>query len=97
MPRLIGFAFAEASRQLGFLRFRAIEDSREFLERNHPYIYLYGPNAVEGDRSTKVRIAYSREREDRTRAKAEGDWTCRMVGFSYKACKTCVLTLSSVV
>lgn len=48
------------------------------MERNHPCIYLYGPTAGENDRSTKVRIAYSREREDRTRAKAEGDWMCRM-------------------
>lgn len=98
MPRLISLAFTEASRQLGFLRFRAIEDSREFLERNHPHIYLYGPNAVEGDRSTKVRIAYSREREDRTRAKAEGDWTCRMVGLILKSMQgTCLTPSSSVV
>lgn len=65
-------------RGLGFLRFRSLDYSRDFLERNHPCIYLYGPTAGENDRSTKVRIAYSREREDRTRAKAEGDWTCRM-------------------
>lgn len=70
---------AEVSRGLGFLRFRTIDYARDFLERNHPCIYLYGPAAGDNDRSTKVRIAYSREREDRARAKADGDWTCRMV------------------
>jgi hypothetical protein len=69
----------EVSRQLGFLRFHSVNDSRAFLEQNHPFIYLYGPSAGDNDRSTKVRIAYSREREDRNRGKAEGDWTCRMV------------------
>lgn len=76
---------AEVSRGLGFLRFHSINESRDFLERNNPYIYLYGPTASENDRATKVRIAFSREREDRARARAEGDWTCRMcavVNFS---------------
>lgn len=75
---LINMGFTEASRQLGFLRFHSILDSKDFLERNHPFVHLYGPT---GEKSTKVRIAYSREREDRVRAKAEGDWTCRMVSF----------------
>lgn len=70
---------SEVSRQLGFLRFHSINESRAFLERNHPFIYLYGPSAGDTDRSTKVRIAYSRERDDRSRTKGEGDWTCRMV------------------
>lgn len=69
---------AEVSRGLGFLRFQSIDYSRAFLERNHPSVYFYGPTAGNNDRATKVRIAYSREREDRTRAKADGDWTCRM-------------------
>lgn len=73
---LMNMIFAEVSRQLGFLRFKTVEDSKEFLEQNHPFIHLYGPT---GERSTKVRIAYSKEREDRARVKAEGDWTCRMV------------------
>jgi len=71
--------FTELSRQLGFLRFPNIEQSRDFVEKNYPNIYLYGPSSGPNDRSTKVRIAYSREREDRARAKGEGDWTCRMV------------------
>jgi hypothetical protein len=77
---LMDIMLAEISRGLGFLRFRTIDYARDFLERSHPCIYLYGPTAGENDRSTKVRIAYSREREDRTRSKGEGDWTCRMVG-----------------
>ena len=63
----------EVSRRLGFLRFHTIDASREFVERNHPYIFFYGPT---NDRSTQVRIAYSREREDRPRA---SDWNCRKV------------------
>lgn len=63
----------EVSRRLGFLRFHTIDASREFVERNYPYIFFYGPT---NDRSTKVRIAYSREREDRPRA---SDWNCRKV------------------
>lgn len=76
--QLINLSLPEVSRGLGFLRFGSIEESRDFLERNYPYIYFYGPTAGNDDRATKVRIAYSREREDRARAKAEGDWTCRM-------------------
>ncbi|PGH00049.1 hypothetical protein AJ79_08320 [Helicocarpus griseus UAMH5409] len=67
------------SRQLGFLRFHTIDESREFLERNFPTIYLYGNSASHtDDRGTRVRIAYSREREDRNRIKAEGEWTCKI-------------------
>ncbi|KAJ5624361.1 rna-binding protein [Penicillium lagena] len=76
--RVIRDRQTKVSRQLGFLRFQSIDASRAFLERNHPCIYLYGPSTGSNDRSTKVRIAYSREREDRGRVKAEGDWTCRM-------------------
>lgn len=51
------------------------------MERNAPAIYLYGRNAGNGDRAAKVRIAYSREREDR-RGRAEGEWTCKIVSYS---------------
>lgn len=70
----------EISRQLGFLRFPSLEASREFLEQNYPTIYLYGKSASHTDsRGVKVRIAYSREREDRNRVRAEGEWTCKIV------------------
>lgn len=72
--------YSEVSRRLGFLRFCDLDHSRAFLEPNFPSIYFIGPNHNGDDRGTRVRIAYSREREDRARARAEGDWTCRMVG-----------------
>ncbi|KAI1910128.1 hypothetical protein LOZ65_006421 [Ophidiomyces ophidiicola] len=66
------------SRQLGFLRFRSLDSSRDFLERNFPTIYLQSANSQSTDRGVKVRIAYSREREDRNRIRAEGEWTCKV-------------------
>ncbi|PLB34888.1 putative G-patch domain protein [Aspergillus candidus] len=75
--RVIRDRQTKLSRQLGFLRFRNLDCSRDFVERNFPTVLFYGPNAGPNDRGTKVRIAYSREREDRARARAEGDWTCR--------------------
>ncbi|KAI3154193.1 hypothetical protein CBS147325_1285 [Penicillium roqueforti] len=72
--RVIRDRQTKLSRQLGFLRFSTIDASREFVERNHPSIFFYGPT---NDRSTQVRIAYSREREDRARAKGASDWNCR--------------------
>ncbi|KAL2008987.1 hypothetical protein VTN00DRAFT_7181 [Thermoascus crustaceus] len=76
--RVIRDRQTKISRQLGFLRFSSLEDSRAFVERNFPAIYLYGPNSGGDDRGAKVRIAFSREREDRNRARAEGDWTCKL-------------------
>ncbi|CAG8340256.1 unnamed protein product, partial [Penicillium nalgiovense] len=72
--RVIRDRQTKLSRQLGFLRFPTIDASRDFVERNHPYIFFYGPT---NDRSTQVRIAYSREREDRARARGGSDWNCR--------------------
>ncbi|KLJ13854.1 hypothetical protein EMPG_11236 [Blastomyces silverae] len=77
--RVIRDRQTKISRQLGFLRFPTIDESREFLERNFPTIYLYGDSGSHTDeRGTRVRIAYSREREDRNRVKAEGEWTCKI-------------------
>ncbi|KAE8148802.1 hypothetical protein BDV25DRAFT_11957 [Aspergillus avenaceus] len=76
--RVIRDRQTKISRQLGFLRFRDLNYSRAFVERNFPTIFFYGPSASRDDRGTKVRIAFSREREDRVRARAEGDWTCKM-------------------
>ncbi|KAJ5428421.1 hypothetical protein N7445_009875 [Penicillium cf. griseofulvum] len=71
--RVIRDRQTKVSRQRGFLRFSTIDASRAFIERNYPSIYFYGPN----ESATKVRIAYSREREDRGRAKGASDWDCR--------------------
>ena len=51
------------------------------MERNSPMIYLYGPSSTDGDNeAAKVRIAFSRERDDRNRGeKAEGEWICKIV------------------
>ncbi|XHG09418.1 hypothetical protein AWENTII_012477 [Aspergillus wentii] len=76
--RVIRDRQTKVSRQLGFLRFQSIAHSRAFLEPNFPSIVFYGPNSSGNDRGTKVRIAYSREREDRARNRAESDWTCKM-------------------
>ena len=71
----------EASRGFGFLRFQTMEGSKAFVERNYPMIYLYGRGSTDNDeQAAKVRIAYSREREDRGRPeKPEGEWTCKLV------------------
>ncbi|KAL5332853.1 hypothetical protein BJX70DRAFT_91203 [Aspergillus crustosus] len=75
--RVIRDRQTKISRQLGFLRFRSLNHSRSFVEGNFPSIYLCGPSAQD-DSGMKVRIAYSRERDDRAKARAEGDWACMM-------------------
>jgi len=44
-------------------------------------IYLYGSNSAEENGETaKVRIAFSRQRDDRDRSeRTEGEWTCKIV------------------
>ena len=71
----------EVSRGFGFLRFPDLEKSKAFVERNYPMIYLYYNTSTENDdQAAQVRIAFSRERDDRSRAeKAEGEWTCKIV------------------
>lgn len=51
------------------------------MECNHPMISLYGNKSADGDASAaKVRIAFSRERDERSRGeKAEGEWVCKIV------------------
>ncbi|KAL4805603.1 rna-binding protein [Aspergillus unguis] len=79
--RVIRDRQTKLSRQLGFLRFRSLNFSRSFVEQNFPTIYLCGPSAQD-DRGTKVRIAYSREKEDRAKARAEADWNCPMCSIN---------------
>ena len=47
-------------------------------------IYLYGNGSSDNnDQAAKVRIAYSRERDDRNRGdKSEGEWTCKIVSYT---------------
>lgn len=72
----------EISRQIGFLRFHSLNASRTFIEQNAPTIYLYGQNPGNDERGAKVRISYTRERDDR-RGKPEGEWTCRNVSLFF--------------
>lgn len=84
IPSIIRFydtnLYAEMSRQIGFLRFHSLKESRAFIEQNAPTLYLYGRNAGNDERGAKVRISYTRERDDR-RGKPEGEWTCRNVSL----------------
>ena len=75
---------SEASRGFGFIRFPSLEDSKSFVERNYPMIYLYGNGSSNNDdQAAKVRIAFSRERDDRSRGeKADGEWTCKIVRYA---------------
>lgn len=65
-------------------------------------IYLYGDGTSNNDdQAAKVRIAYSRERDDRSRGeKAEGEWICKIVrnikaGLAYGTTKTSSARLST--
>ena len=58
-----------------------MEKAKKFMERSYPMIHLYGNGSSDGDEQVaKVRIAFSRERDDRGRSeKADGEWTCKIV------------------
>ena len=75
----------EVSRGFGFLRFATLEESKAFVERNYPMIYLYGNSSTDNDdQAAKVRIAYSRERDERPRGdKVDGEWTCKIVRYHW--------------
>jgi hypothetical protein len=72
------------SRQFAFCRFSTVSSSTAFLERNYPHIYLNDPEYDGPGRynagEVKVRIAFSRERDDRDRpSRGEDEWKCRAV------------------
>jgi hypothetical protein len=73
------------SRQFAFARFTTISDAKAFLERNYPKIYLYGTSASgqQLNHGAKVRIAFTREREERA-GKSEDDWICKVVSFWHR-------------
>lgn len=79
---------AGQSRQFAFAQFAALRDARAFVEQYYPSIQLQGsygaPQA--GDENARVRVAYSREKEDRDRpGMGEGDWICEVVGSNSAA------------
>jgi hypothetical protein len=51
------------------------------MERNHPLLYLYGNPNVNRDEPAKVRIIYSRERNDPGKDGTEGEWICKVVSL----------------
>lgn len=85
----------EVSRGFGFLRFSDLEKSKAFVERNYPMIYLYGNGSTDSDdQAAKVRIAFSRERDDRARGeKADGEWTCKILSLKLLQIKTFLILL----
>ncbi|KAL8689850.1 MAG: hypothetical protein Q9218_004570 [Villophora microphyllina] len=79
--RIIRDRQTKASRGFGFLRFPSIEMTKDFLKDNYPSVYLYSKESADGDgqaAKVQVRIAFSRERDDRPRGDKEGEWTCKI-------------------
>jgi RNA-binding protein 5/10 len=80
---------AGQSRQFAFAQFVGIPEARRFLEKYYPYISLYGaydPSRSKDTEGSKVRIAFSRDKDDRDKpGKSEDDWKCEVVCFS-KGC-----------
>lgn len=86
----------EISRGFGFLRFTSLESARIFMERNYPTIHLHANNTSNGDNeAAKVRIAFSRERDDRNREKPDSEWVCKIVSgcrsFEFLSIFNCIL------
>ncbi|KAI9740958.1 MAG: hypothetical protein M1818_004564 [Claussenomyces sp. TS43310] len=89
--RLIKDKKTGLSRQFAFAQFQSLSDAKKFLDQNYPIIQFpgsYESGQAADSTSTKVRIAYSREKEDRDRAgKNEDDWkcdTCFLVNYSHR-------------
>lgn len=74
---------AGQSRQFAFAQFVGIPEARRFVEKYYPYVSLYGtysPSRSKETEATKVRIAFSRDKDDRDRpGKSEDDWKCEVV------------------
>lgn len=57
-----------------------MEAAKAFLERNYPFISLYGKEPADNNnQAAKVRIAFSRERVDVPRGDKQGEWICKIV------------------
>ncbi|KAL8892865.1 MAG: hypothetical protein Q9215_000229 [Flavoplaca cf. flavocitrina] len=83
--RVIRDRQTKLSRGFGFLKFPSIDLSKAFLERNFPSIYLYGRDSADNDsQAAKVRIDFSRERDERPRGDKEGEWTLHFYQLPWK-------------
>lgn len=61
-------------------------NARAFLDEHYPSIQFQNSYDVpqSGDENPRVRIAYSREKDDRERpGKGEGDWICEIVRWPH--------------
>ncbi|TVY81410.1 putative RNA-binding protein [Lachnellula suecica] len=80
--RLIKDKRTGLSRQFAFAQFMGISEARHFLEQYYPVVSLYGaydPKQSADTQPTKVRIAFSRDREDREKpGMGEDDWKCEV-------------------
>ena len=58
--------------------------AKKFLEHNYPTLSLYGSESADGnEKAAKIRVAFSRERDDRSKPEqAEVEWVCSMVRSS---------------
>ncbi|ESZ91736.1 hypothetical protein SBOR_7887 [Sclerotinia borealis F-4128] len=84
--RLIKDKKTGISRQFAFAQFYTLLEARRFLEKHYPSVSFYGP--LQTSEPTKVRIAYSREKNDQERtSKHEDDWKCEVCytsNYSYR-------------
>lgn len=77
--RALGLPGLGKPRGFAFVRFATIEEAEDFLDANHPSIYIYGDNPNGStSQNAKVRITYGRDRTSNERVQ-ETDWTCRVV------------------
>ena len=81
---LLTLAVEGQSRQFAFAQFVGIPEARRFLEKYYPYVSLHGayrPSWPKDTDASKVRVAFSRDRDDRDKpGQSEDDWKCEVVG-----------------
>lgn len=67
-----------------------ISEARRFLDKYYPYIYLHGaydPTRPSDTEDIKLRIAFSRDKDDRDKpGKSDDDWKCEVVWFENGFC-----------
>ncbi|KAG9243575.1 hypothetical protein BJ878DRAFT_535134 [Calycina marina] len=78
--RLIKDKRSGLSRQFAFVQFVGVSEAKSFLGQYFPTVSLYGsydPAAINDHGPARVRIAFSREKDDRSQpGRNEDDWKC---------------------